>query len=83
LTVPTVVREFEADLMICHSEAVADGVVALTLTRPDGADLPGWTPGAHIDPASPTPSRRWTLSRPTTDGGSVTTSRCRPAALTG
>jgi ferredoxin-NADP reductase len=27
----------------------ADGVVALTLVRPDGGRLPDWTPGAHID----------------------------------
>ncbi len=28
---------------------MADGVMALTLARADGADLPEWTPGAHID----------------------------------
>ncbi|MBW0106476.1 oxidoreductase, partial [Pseudonocardia sp. KRD-291] len=27
----------------------SDGVVTLTLTRPDGARLPDWAPGAHID----------------------------------
>ncbi|MDE3722916.1 PDR/VanB family oxidoreductase [Nocardiopsis sp. N85] len=27
----------------------ADGVVALTLARPDGGRLPDWAPGAHID----------------------------------
>lgn len=27
----------------------ADGVVTLTLADPSGADLPEWTPGAHID----------------------------------
>jgi ferredoxin-NADP reductase len=27
----------------------ADGVVAVTLARPDGRRLPDWTPGAHID----------------------------------
>lgn len=27
----------------------ADGVVTLTLRRPDGEPLPAWTPGAHID----------------------------------
>ena len=45
----TVVREFEADLVVQDAQRVADGVVALTLARPDGADLPDWTPGAHID----------------------------------
>ena len=28
---------------------VADGVVTLTLTAPDGGRLPDWTPGAHVD----------------------------------
>lgn len=27
----------------------ADGVVVLTLRDPDGADLPTWSPGAHVD----------------------------------
>ncbi|MET0189772.1 MAG: PDR/VanB family oxidoreductase [Pseudonocardia sediminis] len=27
----------------------ADGVVTLTLARPDGATLPAWDPGAHVD----------------------------------
>jgi len=26
----------------------ADGVIGVTLAAPDGASLPGWTPGAHI-----------------------------------
>jgi ferredoxin len=45
----TVVREYEADLLVCGAEPVAADVVALTLARPDGEALPGWTPGAHID----------------------------------
>jgi ferredoxin-NADP reductase len=28
---------------------VADGVVTLTLARPDGGRLPDWTPGSHVD----------------------------------
>jgi ferredoxin-NADP reductase len=28
---------------------VADGVVTLTLTAPDGGRLPDWSPGAHVD----------------------------------
>src|SRR5688572_3501357 len=32
----------------------ADGVVSLTLARPDGRRLPDWTPGAHIDVVLPT-----------------------------
>ena len=37
------------DLVIARRELVASDVVALTLTDPTGAPLPGWTPGAHID----------------------------------
>ena len=36
-------------LKIVAKEPVADGVVALTLAKPDGARLPDWTPGAHIE----------------------------------
>ena len=28
---------------------VAEGVLTLTLTDPDGQRLPDWTPGSHID----------------------------------
>ena len=47
--VRTIIREHEADLVVAESVAVADGVVALTLTDPTGAALPSWTPGAHVD----------------------------------
>ncbi|WP_425826148.1 PDR/VanB family oxidoreductase [Streptomyces fractus] len=36
-------------LEVRAKETVADGVVSLTLTHPDGARLPDWTPGSHID----------------------------------
>ena len=42
-------REHELDLVLEKKEAVADGVVLLTLRRADGADLPPWEPGAHVD----------------------------------
>lgn len=42
-------REVETDLTVRRREIVADGVVTLTLGDPDGAELPDWTPGAHID----------------------------------
>ncbi len=42
-------REVELDLRVCRRETAAEGVVALGLADPDGADLPEWTPGAHID----------------------------------
>ncbi|GLZ54910.1 PDR/VanB family oxidoreductase [Actinomycetospora sp. NBRC 106378] len=36
-------------LVVTATDVVADGVVALTLARPDGGRLPDWTPGAHVD----------------------------------
>jgi ferredoxin-NADP reductase len=42
-------REVEVDLVVRRRDEVADGVVMLTLTDPDGADLPEWAPGAHVD----------------------------------
>lgn len=46
---PTVVRENVAELLLQSVEPVAEDVVALTFAHPDGADLPPWSPGAHID----------------------------------
>ena len=43
------VSEWEDDLLVASKETVADGVVALHLVSPSGADLPEWGPGAHID----------------------------------
>ena len=45
----TIVREHEADLVVREAQKIADGVVAIILGAPDGAQLPAWTPGAHID----------------------------------
>jgi ferredoxin-NADP reductase len=42
-------REVEADLKVTGYETAAEGVVTLTLADPQGGDLPGWSPGAHID----------------------------------
>jgi ferredoxin-NADP reductase len=42
-------REVETDLQVLRREDVGEGVVAVTLADPDGADLPEWSPGAHID----------------------------------
>ncbi|MEV5302483.1 PDR/VanB family oxidoreductase [Amycolatopsis methanolica] len=36
-------------LEVTAREERAEGVLALTLSRPDGGRLPDWTPGAHID----------------------------------
>jgi ferredoxin-NADP reductase len=45
----TVVREYEADLVVQEVVLVAEDVLALTLSAPNGGNLPAWTPGAHID----------------------------------
>ncbi|MEU6841556.1 PDR/VanB family oxidoreductase [Streptomyces sp. NPDC046716] len=37
------------DLVVAERRPEATGVVSLTLRRPDGAALPAWEPGAHID----------------------------------
>ncbi|GAB4102843.1 PDR/VanB family oxidoreductase [Micromonospora taraxaci] len=37
------------ELVVTRRDQVATEVVAISLGRPDGADLPDWTPGAHID----------------------------------
>jgi ferredoxin-NADP reductase len=42
-------HEVEVDVEVRCREAVSDGVVTLTLADPNGADLPEWAPGAHID----------------------------------
>lgn len=41
--------DLDLDLVLTAREPVAQGVVRLTLARPDGAELPAWRPGAHID----------------------------------
>lgn len=41
-------------LQVVAKTAEADGVVSLTLARPDGRRLPDWTPGAHVDLVLPT-----------------------------
>ncbi|AEF40839.1 PDR/VanB family oxidoreductase [Hoyosella subflava] len=55
-------REVELDLQVRKRERVAEGVVVLTLADPAGADLPEWTPGAHIDlMMTPTLIRQYSL----------------------
>jgi ferredoxin-NADP reductase len=41
--------EPELTLVVADRRPVADGVVSLRLSRPDGAPLPDWEPGAHVD----------------------------------
>ena len=43
------VHEFTADLVVRRRDTPAEGVVVLDLGYPDGAELPRWQPGAHID----------------------------------
>ncbi|CAL9583771.1 Phenoxybenzoate dioxygenase subunit beta [Streptomyces sp. enrichment culture] len=40
---------YDSELVVERSEPAADGVLALTLRRPRGGELPAWEPGAHID----------------------------------
>ncbi|MFI5611692.1 PDR/VanB family oxidoreductase [Amycolatopsis sp. NPDC051903] len=41
--------ERELELVVTAAEPVAKGILRLTLADRDGARLPPWTPGAHID----------------------------------
>jgi ferredoxin-NADP reductase len=41
--------EHVSDLVVAERTPAADGVVRLVLEHPDGAELPAWTPGAHVD----------------------------------
>lgn len=60
--------EWEDELLVARKEAVADGVVALHLVSPSGADLPAWRPGAHIDLLLPTGVvRQYSLCGPLDD----------------
>lgn len=83
---PTVVSEFEAEVLVSQVARPADDVVELTLTASDGRPLPPWTPGAHIDlllgdglvrqyslcssPADPSAYRVAVLLAPDSRGGS-------------
>ncbi|MBS9534789.1 oxidoreductase [Mycobacterium sp. M1] len=40
---------FTAELQVAGVDVAATDVAVITLVRPDGAALPAWTPGAHID----------------------------------
>ncbi|MCO5971282.1 PDR/VanB family oxidoreductase [Actinoallomurus soli] len=39
----------ETEVVVAGRDRAADGVVRLTLRRPDGGPLPAWAPGAHVD----------------------------------
>ena len=42
-------NETDLSLVVAAKFEAADGVAVLQLRQPDGADLPQWSPGAHID----------------------------------
>jgi ferredoxin-NADP reductase len=48
-TTATVLREFEATLVVTAVSDAAEGVKTITLANPGGTALPAWSPGAHID----------------------------------
>lgn len=68
----TTVREHEAELVVESLQRVAEGVVALTLVDPDGAALPAWTPGAHVDLELGDLVRQYSLCGDPTDPRSYT-----------
>src|SRR3954449_12969009 len=45
-------------LLVTSVRLEADGVISLTLTDPQGDDLPPWQPGAHIELELPSGLRR-------------------------
>ncbi|MFI5592365.1 PDR/VanB family oxidoreductase [Amycolatopsis sp. NPDC051758] len=45
----SVATDLELDVVLAAKEHLADDVVRLTLRDPDGAALPAWKPGAHLD----------------------------------
>jgi ferredoxin-NADP reductase len=51
LSRPNPVRRtgFDLELVVGDVRPEADGVVSLRLVAADGAPLPGWVPGAHVD----------------------------------
>ncbi|MEV8566269.1 PDR/VanB family oxidoreductase [Streptomyces sp. NPDC051322] len=42
-------NDHEAELTVSRRTVEASGVVSLTLRHPQGAELPPWQPGAHVD----------------------------------
>jgi ferredoxin-NADP reductase len=60
LSRPQPVRHSGYDFPLAIERIVpeAEGVVSLTLRDPDGAQLPAWTPGAHIDVFLPSGRQR-------------------------
>jgi ferredoxin-NADP reductase len=49
LQTPTVVTEYETEVVVSSATRPTTDVMELVLARADGETLPDWTPGAHID----------------------------------
>ncbi len=66
-----VTRELETEVRVAAKEHEAEGVVALTLRAVDGAPLPAWTPGAHVDLilGGGVPNRQYSLCGDVDDRG--------------
>jgi ferredoxin-NADP reductase len=63
----TVFSERRSDLVVTSREVRAAGVISLTLADPGGAQLPAWTPGAHIDLLLDDVVRQYSLCGPPGD----------------
>ena len=66
-----VTRELETEVRVAVKEERAEGVVALTLRTLDGAALPDWAPGAHVDLilGGGVPNRQYSLCGDVADRG--------------
>ncbi|HXT93830.1 MAG TPA: cytochrome P450, partial [Trebonia sp.] len=66
-----VTRELETDVRVAAKDERAEGVVALTLKTLDGAPLPEWAPGAHVDLVlgGGVPNRQYSLCGDVNDRG--------------
>jgi len=63
---PTASGDFQ--LVIDEVQPEADGVISIRLVHPGGAELPDWTPGAHIDLVLPSGLvRQYSLCGPRSD----------------
>ncbi|MGW0040915.1 PDR/VanB family oxidoreductase [Rhodococcus sp. NPDC003348] len=59
-------------MRVTSKEPAAAGVVAVTLADPDGAELPTWEPGAHLDLVFGDITRQYSLCGDVTDETSLT-----------
>ena len=63
-------EEVDVEVTVSARREVAEGVVELTLTAPDGTALPSWTAGSHIDLVlEPDLTRQYSLCGSRTEPG--------------